>query len=358
MVVNIRIFNSVLVLLVMGMCLGSCDRSEPKQNHELIEYKVEGEIIPFKGMEVLAPNSLNIIDNQVVVIESDLEEDFVKVFEAEELSFSHAFGKRGKGPGEFSSIISMPIPSVGNSSISIYDFVSKKVRQFNIQTTDASIASELEYVLPPSFMVAQGAIFLNDSTVLVKGGRSDGLFSIVDAHSDSSFSVNPFSTNNGYYTSRALRNFFNTQLAIDFKRERIVACTIYIPELFVFNFDGELIQSFKTAPYDVEQIIEQSDEEKTVYFHDVHLTEEFIYATYFGNQMSRIGEILDDENSDYSNLTQIFVFDWEGEHKETLQLAHGFYPFIEVTSDNKYIYALDFITGDNSLSLFSRSSNK
>lgn len=339
-----------LLFLSAALLVLSCSESE-NNSDEITRYKSEL-IKPKKAnftnsRGYLNPSSIAILDSTLVLIEDEVESDFITLYSLSENSVLQSFGKRGRGPGEFSYIIGDPVFNA-NEDLSLYDFVSKRLRKFELDKliTDPTKAPKVDYVLPPELLFAQNAAFVDDDYIIAIGGMKDGLIALVNIQNDSLIYIDPFLLDKGKYTDRTLFDLSLGEFSISARRKSVVSMSLYVPEILIIDFNGDITRRIKLENYDIDQIAQAGAEDRVIYYHDIKVTEDYIFASFIGKSSTQLGEVLGqiqatEEGNGFEPLSEVHIYDWEGNFIKKMVLEGGFYPYLSIDSRRNRIYAIN-----------------
>lgn len=305
---------------------------------EQIEY-LKSEKIQNVNEVILNPIALAIIKESLLIYEDDIPIDIFKIFTSTDYNMVRSFGERGGGPREYSNTIAFPISIADKSELSIYDWSKKKVHRF-IPSQDSIITKTNSYTLPPELMLTQKAAFLNDTTVLATGGINKGIMAFVATKSDSVIYFNPYEIDNKNLSDRQLAQIYRAEFAINFENETIAVATKYIPEIFVIDFKGNILQRIKTSNYDISLLLNVEEIDIKLQYQDISASKNYIYAVHINHSTHELGELLD-KNTMPNYVTEVHVFNWQGEFIRKFILDNGYHPFITVDQTNHRMLSID-----------------
>lgn len=294
---------------------------------------------------LLYPNVIHIFDSTLVVIEKNIDDEFIKFFSTSDFSPVGNFGSRGEGPNEYSNILHhvvqiRDIPGVATSNI--FDWQNKRITSLkNVISNQTITANYPEYILPPELMLAQRATFLNDSTVIGMGGLSEGILFWADIKTDSVSYLPFFFKKNENLSYHEIADLYRGEFAVDKEKKRIVLTTKRFPQFFLLDLNGNLE---KVIQYDVDDDpIIKSEYDRKLYFKDIKISDKYIYLTYLNLSSEEMEYIYKNykEVKGEKIYTEIHVFNWDGEPIRKLLLEDVFVQFIEIDEKHNRIFAID-----------------
>lgn len=339
----------VLILITAVICLSCTSEKKETTPNSIIELNPQQNIAI--NEQLLSADHFTVIGSSLLIIEEKLEEGKFKFFSADEkLEPKHEFGKQGSGPNEFTNFIAQPIQNISSNSVSIYDWSAKKLRSFSINTNtaDFTITNTKEFTLPPQFMIAQQATFLNDSTIITVSGSSDGFVSFFNTNTGLTSYFNDLNYNiSAIEDNRSSRAHYDSFVSINHSEKLIAVAPRYLPTIYIIDFEGNVVHRHSLNPdFKVNPNFDEYNDK--AYFRDVTSSKNYIYAMYYGKSHNEIEEIVDNENPENYNFTKVMVFDWTGNLVKTYQLNGGLYPYISVDKNDSKIYTTNPFSKDNS----------
>lgn len=286
--------------------------------------------------EILNPEFVLKSTNRILIYESGLEESIFKILDANDMNLVTSFGQVGEGPNEFSSIISQPIRDNSSRFVSIYDWQRKRLHRIDL----AANHYEPNYVVfPPELMLVQRAAYFGDNYGIVSGGLSGGMIGRFNTLTKKLNYFNPFNIDDYEVGKRDWYELLGSEFTINHQEGRIVLSSKYIPEVFIVDSDLNLIKSIKIKDYDLQDIINKNTQDRKNYYHSFSATNNYFYGIYLDLSISELQTLAEEGFDNYS--TQIHVYDWDGNLVKKINLKNSFYPFIEVSEDDKTIYTID-----------------
>ncbi|MDR9419958.1 BF3164 family lipoprotein [Gracilimonas sp.] len=199
------------------------------------------------------------------------------------------------------------------------------------------------YILPPQLMLSQNAAFINDTTIISSGGLTKGLVAFTNTNSDKSEYINPLKYDLEELNEKEKGYLFESVVAVNADKKLIAIAPRFVPELFIINFDGELISSYALPEnFDLNQFDDIAN--KKGIFYGVAATDEYIYVAHVGKTLNEMSAIIEEEDYNDVNFTNLYLFDWEGEFIESYQLLGGSYRSIYVDEVNNRVFSLDLLT--------------
>lgn len=339
-------FAKCLCILTMISCIDNTGINSDS-SHIILHPEAESRI----DKEVLDPSHFSIQDSILVVIEEDLENNKFKLFSINENhNLLTSFGNQGNGPNEFSGSITQPISDASNQSLTIFDWINKRLQLFELKKNkEIFIINKIEeYILPPSLLLAQKAGFINDSTVITVGGSSNGWVSFVNTKSDL---INYFDYDKYEISKvdnpRKRSYFYDSNVSINSTKKLIAVAPRFVPELYIIDFEGNLL-SENPLKLNFTLDTDADIEEVTSYFQGITSSEKYIFASYYGKSISEVDDIIENNQHQEIDITEIKVFDWNGDYIKTYRLVGGIYPQIAVDKLNTKLYSINPITSDTS----------
>lgn len=344
--------KNILILCLVIITLSFCNEIEV--DDDFPKFK-KLEILPpenteLQGKELLNPWAISIVDSVLIVIENGVSRDIITSFSLKNCKIIFSFGSRGRGPNEFSEIIQQPVSVVGKeiTSIQIFDWVNKRLDEYLIDTIN-DVANEplRRYILPPELMLVQRAAFLNDTTVIAMGDIYNNFLAFANTNTDEVSYINfyPIKDNNNY-SNRDVADIYLGDFAINYKQNLIAVASKFIPEILIIDFDGKVIKKITISEYDLGKIIKKPDDDRIIQFHDITVTEEYIYAVHIGKSYSELEKILENNASSQTPvyISEIHIYDWNGKPINKIALKGGYYPFIEIDKQNNRIFSIDLFS--------------
>lgn len=339
-----RAIHSILLLFLVLSCYKT-------DNSNQVNFEAEKQLHPntinVSGSELLVPSGLDVLESGLLIIESDLDSSKFKFFDFDQYQLQEAFGISGRGPDEYSEIISQPVSNTITDKLQLYDWVKKRLQVFDIPVNDLDeevFQTKInEYVLPPELMLSQYSSFINDTTVVSSGGLSNGYISFTNTITDQTEYFNPLDYDLSEYGQREKRYLFESFFAVNNEKQRIAVASKYMPELHIVNFDGEILEKTK-LPSDVDFSKIQDIGNIKTNFHEVTTSDQYIYASYVGKSMNEMDEILDSTEFQDVDLIQLYKFDWDGNFIESFILKGGLYRNLSIDENNKRLYSINTIS--------------
>ena len=350
----LRLFTSLLIISSFG--LFSCTKNDSIKTSGEITIKdkdfqksvvLDAEPIDQINRHLLYPQFIHITDSMFIAVESSMKDEIFKVFSLKDFTHLRSFGKRGSGPGEFSKIISNTVQvkdSSKENTIGVYNWVEKVISNLNMitdQTTNDLAPKTNQYVLPPELMLAQRVAFLNDSTIAAMGGIEDGAIAFASTTTDAvTYAAHTSKMDKYELSSRDMRDLNMGEFAVDKRKDRIVLAMQRFPKIIILDLEGN-IKHVTRFPLQ-EHPAEISQKQRTIFYKDVKVTKNYIYAAYIGLNSQEMGKIYDNYISgDFSFSTEIHVFNWDGQPVRKLILRDKFVPFIQLHSSSNRLFAID-----------------
>lgn len=126
--------KNVLILFISGYIFLACNHNN--NNDQLPAFKntinLQHEIIPFKGAELSALNSLIQIGSYLIIIDGKAPEYMILIYNLENQKL-YKIGNKGRGPGELGMAVRLK-KSHKSHHFEVLDFISKKVLTYNIDS--------------------------------------------------------------------------------------------------------------------------------------------------------------------------------------------------------------------------------
>lgn len=325
----------------------SCSNEKTSKNIQIEDQATLNPVkLELKGKEVLSPGSISIVDSTLFVIERDVASEIISSFSLQNFKLENSYGKRGRGPNEFSKIIQKPVSTSGASinSLHIFDWVNKRLKKFNSTNLRKGKTSDSveTYTLPPNLMLTQRAVFLNDTTVIAMGGIYKGLLAFANTNSDDVTYLNPYQLNSEQYSNRNLSELYRGEFAINFTNNSIALASKYIPEILITNFEGKILRKISISNYNLTKIADTPVEKRALQFQDIKVTRNYIYAVHIGENRKQLQKRLNSEKAKSQGpLSEIHIYDWDGNPIKKLILKGGYFPFIEIDKKHDRIFSIN-----------------
>lgn len=339
---------SIFTLLLFIFISCSNEKNENANNSIIVLTPTKNNSI---NEQLLSADHYVTTNSFLLIIEEDLEDGKFKFFDTDKnFELKHEFGKSGDGPNEFTNFISQPIQNISSNELSIYDWSSKKLRPYKIDATTSDFKTTLskEFTLPPQFMIAQQAAFINDSTIITVSGSSDGLVTFLNTNSGVTSYFNEIEHNiSAIENNRSRRAHFDSYVSINYSDKLIAVAPRYLPELYIIDFEGNIVHQYTLEPeFKVNPNFNQYNDK--AYFRDVTSSENYIYAMFYGKSHTELEEIIENVDVKDISFTKVMVFDWSGNLVKTYQLNGGVYPYISVDKNDSKIYTNNSLSAENS----------
>ncbi len=352
-------------LLLVLIFLGGCQSDVSHKKNYIIKSINENSFKEVVTLEAEPASKINshlinpgftfVLDSLLIVYERNVDNGFIKIFSLKDNAYLQGFGKRGRGPKEFSNVLQNFVETTGTKSLkaaTIFDWGNARLVEWNI---DSSLNRNLlkinqSYTLPPKTILAQRAIFINDSTIVGTGGIDKGSMFFANTQNDSiwySDLIPPLSEEIG--TQKDIAELYRSEFAVNYTKDLIVLSNKWFNQISFFDTEGTPKKIIKGKGNVL--LKENSEMNRILYYKDMGITEKYIYAVYLNmsyNQMKKARESYDSNGKTYS--TEIHVFDWEGNPVRKLIMKDKFLQFIDVDPQNHRIYSLD--TFSNSKLIF------
>ena len=327
----------LISLIILSMIFSACNN-----DREQIPDKIEIETLQVNTISdiFLNPKFVAKHGENLLLFENGLSNDFFKIISRNDFSIIDSFGVEGEGPGEFSGTISFPISGTEKNYTSLYDWSKKRVNRISLDNNKGYKINK-SYNLPQELFLSQRATFLNDTTVIASGGIHSGLISFVNTESNSIKYFNPHGNlTNENMGKRDIYELFFSEFAVNNEKERIVAASNFIPEIFILDYDGKILNKFRYEDFDFQNIVEQSPQERRVYYQSFGATENYFYSVFVDKSGTEMGRILE-KNTNPEKITEVHVFDWNGNLQRKFELDKGYHPYITVDEENGRILSVD-----------------
>lgn len=339
----------VLILLTPIVFLSCVGVEKENTPNSIIELNPQQNVAI--NEQLLSADHFSVIGSSLLIIEEKLEDGKFKFFSTDgKLELKYEFGKSGDGPNEFTNFISQPIQNISSNELSIYDWSSKKLRSYKIDATTSVFKTTLskEFTLPPQFMIAQQAAFINDSTIITVSGSSDGLVTFLNTNSGVTSYFNEIEHNiSAIENNRSRRAHFDSYVSINYSDKLIAVAPRYLPELYIIDFEGNIVHQYTLEPeFKVNPSFNQYNDK--AYFRDVTSSENYIYAMFYGKSHTELEEIIENVDVKDMSFIKVMVFDWSGNLVKTSLLNGGLYPYISVDKNDSKIYTNNSLSADNS----------
>ncbi len=289
---------------------------------------------------ILNPDFVAIYDTTLVVYEAGLDSNFIHLISLNSFHKKNHFGRRGDGPGEYSTSLKKPINVAGNTELSIYDWPKKRLYGYSLPA-DSILKITQNYLLPPDFIIGQRAVYLDDNSALVTGGGiQNGVAGIVNTQTDEIKYIDPYGSLASAFDMRERERIFRSEATINYEKQLIAMAVSLFPEIIIANFDGEIISRTKISEYDFDKIARQDEDEVMIQFYGIGSSPDYIYAVRAGHNYAQLENYI--YNDSYGeNLSVVYVFDWEGTLVKKITLDQKFHPFITVDAQNNRIFSID-----------------
>jgi hypothetical protein len=324
--------------------LASCANNESIDKKATNEKNLQSDSLVLKGHKILSPSSMSIVDSTLFFVERGVSTDIISYFSLEDFTSLGSFGKRGRGPNEFSQIIqhSVSVYNSKNNSIQLFDWVNKRISFFDISTLiNAKPTPDREYTLPPELMLAQRAAFLDDTTVVASGGIFEGVLAFADVRSDEVTYIDPYNIDSEEHNQRVISSIYKGEFSINYDRGLIAFASNVIPEILLFDFSGKLVHRIAYNDYDLQEIITSDGDKRDIYFQDINATSSNIYATYIGKNFAQLEKSMNSEDTGNTISTRVIAFNWDGNISKKYNLEDGYFPFIEVDENHDRLFSIN-----------------
>lgn len=331
-------------LLAFTIILFSCDDVKISKN---ISYNTSKELKPIlispPNDEIIYPRGFSVIKSNLIVLDPKLETEKIKVFDNHDFKLLTSFGNEGNGLSEYSSNTPQPISIYPNVDIQVFDWVKKRIDLYELDSNGNELVATInnDYTLPPSLMLAQKSAFINDTTVLSSGGMGSGFIALTNTYSDKINFFNTIINNTDNYKMNELMILLDCDVSVNTEKQLIAVAPKYFPELFILNFEGEIVKKHTISEYNVVNIGDQKQENRMVFFAGASASSEYIYTTFIGKTFSEIDQEIDENEYNEINLSKVYVFNWDGDFVESYKLSGGFYNSLSIDEKNKKIYSLN-----------------
>jgi hypothetical protein len=328
---------SILIFLLFSCNNNSNNNSKVIYVNELDSIKLHGENIRIKG--IYRPSSIFILDTFLIIVSLD-NEYCLHIFNANTFELIKKYGRKGRGPDEFMDPVltwQRIADTHDGKTLLIYDSKRRRLSEINIMDllSDSKKGIKSE-VLPKEMINVSNIIFVKDSVALFSHSNegNPGRFGLYNFKShktafspylpDLGFKVHP----NNFYP------LYNTSGAcVDLQKQRFVAFPCLLGELDFFDLSGNYFQS---------TIIERVDEIKNAKY------EKLIFETpgvryymtdlqSFNDKIYTLCTILIYPDLNNRPISEIYVFDWDGNPIKKYVLDREIFPFSYDARNNRFI---------------------
>ncbi|GAB5524479.1 MAG: BF3164 family lipoprotein [Roseivirga sp.] len=356
--------NWVCIVLLAFSSAGCSGEKYPKDN-DSIEALSFGKTAALNGEQILENELSYIIETagDYVLLEQDSKDtsqNVYHVYDAKDLSFLGAIGKRGQGPGEFYGaqyadqhykegddtfiwvndapqyrITSINVTESLRSGQTVYGRVIKHHPKYNFQNTLFVVGTSDLIGYQPGFLPNTNEYPLH----VLKGGAS---LSELRSGNESWTDMGEYPKVNGLDLipngEKYSAIFRRADIAMKPDQTRFVVAMKYYDRLDIFKRNGDLVESVRDPErykeynaaevYDPETMVKVKD--RFDYYQNVVGTDNYIYALYYNRNM---GEL----NDEMGEAVEIRVFDWDGEPMFLLKCPDNLL-LISVDEKNGFIY--------------------
>lgn len=308
--------------ILLLFILSSCNRQQvtTSQYHEstAATHTLSGSEIPI-AIELLMPNKITIIDNQLIIYDQSGEKQF-HVFKLPEVEYNYSFGGKGQGPDEFANIDPLSIKEL-NGNLAFLD--NNKIVKMEIGKDDAKIIKTHPIVMGKNPINRLNLI--NDSTYI-----SDMLEGDYEHHKNNLITGKELIKFGEYPKEAAsIRN------DIDRYQSYKKANTNYQDKLAVFYLYHDRMKIYQNETLKI-QSLGKNDKQHTegnnpiIYRAEPMATNDYIYTLFIGKRKNEINFT--------SFSPQLEIWDWQGQLKSKYLLDKPIITFF-VSEKLKKIYA-------------------
>lgn len=305
----------------------------PIQSDHTIEASVEdrgNEYIFYDLMDIIPAFTISdffVKKNELFLLANGGENFIYRIILSEdEILSSSGFGRRGRGPGEFSYPNNFGINNDTNQLI-IFDQRNRRINFLDITNEGLEVVEQHMIDLDlGKFLYREGKIyanadFMDDRSIAIVESNHENVFSQVDAFSDAVFTIE-----NTQLSPAVLVHLNRSWMAAHPEQEYLVKAHLYIPILQIFNVETGLVNEINTDEgFPINYRIERDHREnidrflrtrETMYSYlSVAASEDKIYALYSGRSESSTDNEIERVLGDI-----LHILDWEGNLIETIQL--------------------------------------
>jgi|AntRauTorckE6833_2_1112554.scaffolds.fasta_scaffold29815_2 hypothetical protein len=334
----------------------SCNKVDvaPEASYEPSK-KVQPISVNVQGVELLVPSAFDILESGLLIIESDLDSEKFKFFDANKYQFLGAFGVSGRGPDEYSTRIHQPVSTTTGGNTQLFDWSQKRIQVFDISVGDDgkfNYSKNKEYILPPELMLSQYSAFINDSIVVSSGGLSSGYISFTNVDTDQTEYFNPLDYDLSDYEFREKSYLFESFFGVNNEDELIAVASKFMPELHIVNFEGDIVAKADLPFDDVNLAMLQDIENMEAHFYGITTSDKYIYASYVGKSIQAMNEIIDKNEFQDVDLIKLYKFDWEGNLVDSFVLSGGLYHYLAIDESNSQLYSINTLSPSSEVVYF------
>lgn len=325
--------KSIYLSLIITVCF-SCNDSNLFKDQAII-IKQFPKTVHVKGentdLEIIGINNLYLVDTFLIAYTALHSDSYFKIYSTNTYNYIGDFLPIGRGPNEFYAI----------SYFNCYDITPQLT---SIWLQNALIA----YRWNITESVKQKTTII-DSTILLKGILAEGIW----LHGNRNLLKAEYSKNNMNYQvyditqNKIIQNHrvFPSNISrrllplvtIDFKlkpdKNRIAMLGGNLNSICIYDvsFSNTIYRTIYDESISLEKNIKLKEEDRTVYYSDSRLTDQYIYGLYLSQP---------EKNRRYhSGNEEIHIFDWEGNPVMKIVVAENIM-FFTVDEKNKCLYGL------------------
>ena len=328
-----------LIIYFATVFLWSCSSSP---NQVVFPASKKATLTAFEITEFLAwPDNLLILGDKILLY--DTQTDWVfKIFSKEDFEHKGNLLRRGRGPGEELNVTPFSIRH-GEDAFLFQGSSSLKIADVQYRNNELSLAVREEYALPAEMYGDYEFFLLNDkfcSSNTFKPTSRD--FRCSDLDTDSIFEWGELTPVQRPKSLSPQEGFLIAKYNTVHPEGKLLAVAYQnLPILRIYcGQSGQMLHQLHVADAsNNKKYFEKNlyDEGFLTYYVSIRSTSGYIYALYWGSEVSSPRE-------DYASV--LHVWKWDGTPVMTLELDRPIYSF-DVTPDNKQIIAVSLADVDN-----------
>lgn len=319
------------------MSLYSCKES---RSNDCLDYLINENIYKIDGKIALSEgNSLNFfydlyINDLFTMFLDQYNDTILKICRNADLQNVVLYGMKGQGPNDFNTPLFCENNAILNNSNNMLDLID-----INLLSTQHVLLSEKESLasvnvksrtLPTDIpFISECNITSNFIYGVDLDPINEGLFCIYDKNSKQlSRAVYPFIEESEKYSEQSINELYKCGLAVNEEKNSVCAPMRNINCIAFYDIRGNLVKNIVIGekinfPIEDTEILDFPQSPK--YIKKMYATKDFIYCLYDGTK-------------NYSGISKILVFSWDGTYICSLQTTEKLIN-IAVHPKNEYLIA-------------------
>lgn len=338
-----KLLSCFIIILVT---LFQCERNHFKQeygNYETFKSFPQQETWKFNrlpGPNFYLPTRIKIMQDRYLFISEDTDEKMIQIYNIEDGRLIKAFGKKGKGPGEYFGPPSILYCSDNPDYFWAHDFSSLKIERYTLNDVlgknrckpDSTMKISADAGIP-----AKLALLSSNEFVAIGSLKSRLCF--FDSNGDTI-------RTNGYVpgtptkgaSKRVHMQLYSGRIITNSKANRIAICNGETDMLEIYDWDGKIVKTlhgpdiFINDYGCVDEYGLAVDRKQCGYF-GICSSSQYIYAGYSGRKPK--------SQADWTAGLgrEIFVFDWDGTPIKRAEVNYTL-AYMEYSEERNTIYAV------------------